>query len=93
MQGKGILKTAINVRVMEHKTAAVKPEHYALGKDGSGEEQSRELNSINGLEDSEKITHKVEQTQKKWKIGRRDKVISGLIQKVHSLSNRSCRKR
>lgn len=44
-----------------------KLEQYALGKDGSEEEKSRELNSINGLEDSEKIAHTIEQTQRNGK--------------------------
>lgn len=50
---------------MKHKIAAMKQVQYATGKDGSEEEKSRELNWINGLEDKEKIAHKIEQTEMK----------------------------
>ena len=52
---------------MKQKIAATKQEQYAVGKDGSEEKKSREVNSISGLEDKENIARKIEQTQRNEK--------------------------
>lgn len=69
----------------------MKQEKDATRKEDSEEEESRELNSLVGLEDKvEKIVPKGEQTGRKWK---KHKDICRSILKVRYLNNRSYRKR
>lgn len=74
---------------MKHKIVATKPEQCALAKDGSEAEKSRELNSIHGLDDK---VGRLPVKQNKEMENRKDKEISGLIQRS-TLNNQSYRKR